>query len=189
VESLDPLVNLLVLLTVLSVTVERVTNLLKLRHDDLRLRKGVYEDERNREKSISARSLFLGVLLAILVKADIFEIMTHLDDPWRTLGWVQIRGNEWLRTGSTENAGTFLYAVAGSVITGLSLGFGSKFWHDILGSVYELRSKVRLNRERLAETPVPATPGAGQAAPRKPDYAKHASGRSGSGRSRRKGDS
>ena len=147
-ESLEPLINLIVLLTVMSVAAERATNLLKLRHNDLRMRKSSKEEERAREYRISVRSFLVGLILAVLVKADFFEIMLHLDSPWRTLGWVQVHGYTWFRSAATSELGTIIYALAGCVITGAMLGFGSKFWHDILGSVYELRGMARNRRER-----------------------------------------
>lgn len=43
-----------------------------------------------------------------------------------------------------------LYAAVGSGFTGLALGFGSKFWHDVLSIMFELKSMAR-NRGSLAE--------------------------------------
>ena len=98
--------------------------------------------------------------MALLVKADFFEILTRLDDPWGTLGWVQLREYHWVRARATEGIGTTFYAMAGCAITGVALGFGSKFWHDVLGAVYEVRSMARnrrLSGERAAGQPVIAT--------------------------------
>ncbi len=85
-------------------------------------------------------------MLALLVKANMLEIVANPTDPWQTIGWVTAREGAWFRSPALANAGTFLYAVAGSVLTGLALGFGSKFWHDTLGGIYELRSFVRDRR-------------------------------------------
>ena len=148
-ESLEPLINLIVLLTVMSIAAERATNLLKLRHSDLRMRKSSKEEERAREYRISVRSFLVGLILAVLVKADFFEIMLHLDSPWKTLGWVQVHGYTWLRSPATSQLGTIIYALAGCVITGAMLGFGSKFWHDVLDAVYDMRGVVRKYRHPL----------------------------------------
>ena len=47
-ESLEPLINLLAVLTVLSVIAERITNLLKLRDKRLRVKQPTLEEERLR---------------------------------------------------------------------------------------------------------------------------------------------
>jgi hypothetical protein len=142
-ETLQPLINLLVLLTALSLGAERVSNLVKLRNPNLKAKKPTYAEERDREHGIAGRTLLVGVILAVLVKADFFAILAHLDDPWRTLGWVQLSDYRWMRSPATANIGTFLYTLAGSVLTGIALSFGSKFWHDVLGTVYEVRSIAR----------------------------------------------
>ena len=148
VETFQPLINLLVLLTALSVAAERISNLVKLQNSQLRTTKKSEAAEKRRELAIAGRTLWVGIVLAILVKANFFEILTHLDNPWGTLGWVQIQGYQWLRTPATKSLGTFLFALAGSAITGIALGFGSKFWHDILSVIYEVR---RMAKRRVEE--------------------------------------
>lgn len=52
--------------------------------------------------------------------------------------------------------------MGGCLVTRFALGFGSKFWHDLLGAVYELRDFARgANRRRSAE----AAPGRWQPRP------------------------
>jgi hypothetical protein len=145
-ESLEPLINLLILLTVLSVSAERLTNLLKLRRSNLRIR-STGENEILREYSISLYTISMGIILAILVKADFFEILTHLENPWQTLGWVKIEKYHWIKSTATASIGAAIYAVAGCVLTGIGLGFGSKFWHDILEIVYDIRIRRNVNTQ------------------------------------------
>ncbi|MGH9863371.1 MAG: hypothetical protein ACRD35_08105 [Candidatus Acidiferrales bacterium] len=145
-ETFEPMVNVLVLLSVLSFMAERVTNAWKLSSPTLSLRKSDAESERDREKAIAGRTLIAGVVLALLVKANMLEIVANPTDPWQTIGWVTAREGAWFRSAALANPGSFLYALAGSVLTGLALGFGSKFWHDTLGGIYELRSFVRERR-------------------------------------------
>ncbi|MBU0741672.1 hypothetical protein KKG45_06125 [bacterium] len=153
-DSFDPFVNMLVILTVLSVTAERLTNLLKLQNPDLNDRKTDKKEERRREHRISLRTMAIGVLLAIVVKANFFEIMSSLQDPWSTLGWVRLDDYRWIRSPATVELSAFLYTLGGCLVTGLGLGFGSKFWHDLLGTVYELRSLARNKKDKqLLEMP------------------------------------
>jgi hypothetical protein len=137
---------------VLSVAVERATNAFKLRHPELRVESLSKEVEKVREQRITSRSLVLGVVLAVIAKANFFEIVTHLDAPWETLGWAHASGSQWFRDPATMSWGSFLYALGGSAITGIALGFGSKFWHDTLDSVLELKGIARgASQKRKAE--------------------------------------
>lgn len=156
-EAFEPLINLLVVLTILSVAAERVTEYLKLRNDDLKDRKIAIakNEEPERAYRISMRAMTVGMCVAVAVKADFFEILTHLEQPWSTFGWVQVDEHRWIRSPATRGWGNAMYAVAGCAITGVALGFGSKFWHDVLGAVYEMRSIARNRAEKgeAANTP------------------------------------
>ena len=151
-STLEPLINLLILLTVLSVAAERATNVIKLRREELRVPDPENKKkEKEREQGITFWAVVMGIGLAILVKADLFEIMTHLDSPWETLGWVRVTESEWSRVPATNNVGTALYALGGSAITGVALGFGSKFWHECLDIVFEVRNRAKALREKAAK--------------------------------------
>jgi len=152
-EALEPLINLLVLLSVLSVAAERLANVLKLAHPKLREPKRTVSRaaEKERERQIGNRVLVVSLLLAAAVKADFFAIIAHLDAPWDTLGWT--------RDAITSPA-ELVSTLAGTVVTGVSLGFGSKFWHDALDILYGARDRVRLFRSRReGENSQPARPG------------------------------
>jgi hypothetical protein len=142
--TFEPFVNLFVMLTILSVTAERVSNIFKFRNPKLRKRTTSSEGERKREGQIQTQTVFIGIVIAVLTKADMFAFLTHLDDPWSTLGWVRVVGSQWHQSPATQNLGAFLYSLGGSILTGFALGFGSKFWHDILSTVFEIRSIARI---------------------------------------------
>jgi hypothetical protein len=108
-DAFQPLINLLVLLSALSLAAERVTNVVKLRYESIR------------------------------DKADFFEILGNLQAPWDTLGWAHMQAGELVRRSALTNLRQGLYALVGSVFTGLALGFGSKFWHDMLDIVFNSR--------------------------------------------------
>jgi hypothetical protein len=167
VDTFEPLVNLLVVLTALSIAAERVANLLKLRREDLRNKRADDAGETDREYGIAGRTVLVGVILAVLVKADFFEILTNLDSPWTTLGWVQVVEGHWVRTAATANFGTFLYALGGCAITGVGLGFGSQFWHDVLAAVYQVKDAVkRVRANPTAAQPASSAPAGGSRADR-----------------------
>ena len=149
-EAFEPLINLLIVLTILSVAAERVTNLLKNRHPELKDRTSAKSMAKKQERDfrISLRAMGVGMIVALAVKANFFELLTHLDDPWSTFGWVQVKDHQWFQVAATRGVGNVIYAVIGCLLTGVTLGFGSKFWHDILGAVYDLRGIARNRQER-----------------------------------------
>ena len=140
-ETLQPLINLLVMFTALSVIAERATNLWKHRNPELGQQSGKYENDRVRESALTLRGIVAGIILALLLKADFFAIIANLENPWKTIGWIQ--APDWTRSPSTSSLTSFLYTAAGCVVMGLALGFGSKFWHDIVGTIYALRTRAR----------------------------------------------
>jgi len=131
-EAFEPLVNLAVLMSALSIAAERLATVIKLHDPDLRKKKNRMQDEKVRERRITERALLASVLLAAVVKADLFAILAHLDAPWSTLGWAR-----------PVSPGAFLSTILGTVLTGFSLGFGSKFWHDALDMMYGVRNAMR----------------------------------------------
>ena len=132
-QSFEPLINLLVLLSALSIAAERLTNVWKLRFHTWHLTPATSEKEW--ERHVGQQALLVSVLLAIAVKADFFAILSHLEAPWETLGWAA--------GPSPSSPWALASAIAGSVLTGVSLGFGSKFWHDVLDIVYGARTRIR----------------------------------------------
>lgn len=150
--TFEPMINLLILLTVLSVVAERIANLVKLRSPHLSGDSGILSDK-EREHGITVAAVLAGVGVAVLLKADLFEILRHLDAPWETLGWVRVSGSRWVRSAAAGDPGTALYAAGGSAVTGIALGFGSKFWHDVLDIVYEVRRATKRLRAGDAGLP------------------------------------
>lgn len=142
----EPMINLLVLLTILSVVAERITNTYKLNNDSLRERESA---DRAHEQRIQNANFLISIALALLMKADLFAILSNLEDPWKTLGWLRATGGHMFLTESTHAVGPFIMAVVGCVFTGFALGFGSKFWHDLLGSILEMRKRIRSGRTCL----------------------------------------
>ena len=94
-DAFTPLVNLFAILTALSLAAERITNIVKLRSKSLRDKA---EDEKDRERRITSRALLVSLAVALLVKADFFEILSRLDAPWETLGWARMQAGELVRT-------------------------------------------------------------------------------------------
>ena len=148
-DTFAPLINLLILLSVLSITAERLTNTIKLRRPGMRTKGRTADDEKTREKQITQASLGVCVLLAVVVKADLFAILAHLNAPWETIGWLTVDpAGGWVRSDALSSVGRFLYAFAGCAISGVGMTFGSKFWHDMLDIVFNARAQLKKLSER-----------------------------------------
>ncbi len=162
-SALEPIINLLVFLTALSVAAERITNVIKLGNRQLRDERDTKLTEKQREQGITNRGVLLGIVLAVVLKADLIAALNHLDAPWETMGWLQMRGSMWVPAPETGSFLTIAYAVIGSAITGAALGFGSKFWHEVLDAVLELRNMAKLRnvqtRTSMSGSGSSATPG------------------------------
>jgi hypothetical protein len=127
----------------LSVVSERWTNYIKMKRSELRVKCKDKDEDRNRQFKIMKKSVVLGFVVALAMKADMFAILGNADAPWETLGWVQMHGHRWVRSSAVANGGAIVRSLGGCLVTGAALTFGSKFWHDVLGNVYELKEVAR----------------------------------------------
>jgi hypothetical protein len=123
-EALEPIINLLIFLTALSVAAERLTNVIKLRNPDLKDEKATKLTGKEREERITNRGVLTGVALALVLKADLIGALNRLDAPWETLGWVRIHGSAWVWAPEATGVVTAFFAVLGCAITAPRWGSG-----------------------------------------------------------------
>ena len=147
---------------VLSLVVEKIGDFIKLNKENLRRRPPKakkpedIDEERVREGKILSISMLIGVILAFFLKADAVQILVS-GEPGEVIGWenVFVYNEDVVEQLSMSNAeyyydlgfrGTFrkgvfswLFAIIGISITGVALSFGSKFWHDLIGVLYEVK--------------------------------------------------
>ncbi|MDI3525845.1 MAG: peptidoglycan LD-endopeptidase CwlK [Tenuifilum sp.] len=129
----DTLIILVTILLPLSLISERITNLIKLflPQGFLGLGNVRYKEEnpileKKRERRIFAISLISGEIVAFALKADLFTILTK-----GTFGWnVEGSGYAW---------------IIGCLFSGFFLSWGSKFWHDLLEIILEMKNVRRVN--------------------------------------------
>jgi hypothetical protein len=152
-EPFTPLINLLVVLAALSVAAERATNVFKLNRSQLATKAATKEEEKSRERSITQASIAVSIGLALVMKADFFALLGNLNAPWATLGWIRMEGGMLVRADALASVGSAVYAVVGSVLTGFALGFGSKFWHDLLDIVFQTRERIGKTTRAAQLTP------------------------------------
>ncbi len=130
----EGLISLVVILLPLSFISERLTNFLKLIipsdwFGNLKDRENNLGLEKKRELKILSISLLSGMIVAYAVKADLFAILNQ-----GTIGWGHgTKGLLW---------------ILGCFATGIFLSWGSKFWHDLLDMLLEIKNA----RKALSET-------------------------------------
>jgi hypothetical protein len=149
IESiLDSSIAVMLILFVLSQINERITNLVKLKlHQSLgagnlrNIETYDEESEKKRESKIVVISIVCGVLVSLILKADIYSILQIA---------IQAKNN----INETEKSVTDLFTgwgpndlnlrnIVGCLFTGVFLSFGSKWWHDILDLLLEIKNVKR----------------------------------------------
>lgn len=123
------LVSLVVVLLPLSFISERFSNFFKLLlpssgkfgFGNLRHKEDDAKKEKVRERKIFLISLLSGEIVAFALKADLFQIIEN-----GKIGW-------------NQNSNGLLWIV-GCLFTGFFLSWGSKFWHDLLGILFEVKN-------------------------------------------------
>ncbi|MBT4097476.1 MAG: hypothetical protein HOM68_22140 [Gemmatimonadetes bacterium] len=120
------------LLAVLSIFVTILLDLFKKRQvekDDL-----IQATIEDRTQAFSQRAVLIGIVLAFLVRANIFEILKNPETPALFLGWRNAEFSWW-----------GLEQILGCAVTGCLLAFLSRFWNEFFkilsGLKYLIRSK------------------------------------------------
>jgi len=153
---MDKLITIATLLFILSLISERISNFLKLRAKEGKKILWHWKWEGDSEQDKKQWDLFvmkltipIGILVALLLKADLFTILnikeeTDLGDmlTWKNMvldctpdGWINL-----------------LWIVIGCISTGLFLSLGSKFWHDLVDLLLQIKNlkKKAVDKEAYA---------------------------------------
>jgi len=129
----EGLVSLVVILLPLSFISERLANLLKLVlplswFGNLTAREKDPAKEKKRELKILSISLAAGLAVSFAVKADLFSILHE-----GTIGW--------------NNGPKGWHWILGCLASGLFLSWGSKFWHDLMDLLLEIKNGRKAKSE------------------------------------------
>ncbi|MFN4315687.1 MAG: hypothetical protein ACK4E0_15410 [Chitinophagaceae bacterium] len=161
-DSESSTIQLLLLMFILTLIAERIANFFKFYWSDTRTGSGKANrfrklfgfgnmarkrndeaEEKNREYRILKVSILFGCVTAIIFRADLFAILHNLDDPSSNLGW---------ETMQQCSLGAILITIVGCCFTGVFLSFGSKFWHDLIDLILQIKNYKRmLTKEGLKE--------------------------------------
>lgn len=137
----DILLSLVVVLLPLSFISERISNFFKLvlpsdgklGFGNLRHKENDSKKEKTRERKIFLLSLLSGEIVAFSLKADLFQIIEN-----GKIGW--------------NHSSDDLLWIVGCLFTGFFLSWGSKFWHDLLGILLEVKNlRKAYAEEKTAE--------------------------------------
>ncbi|MGO4289850.1 hypothetical protein [Chitinophaga sp. RAB17] len=160
-EVFIPIVILLFLLSLIS---ERISNFLKLNLPEVpegrkfwkfipggpfRTQSEDPDCEKIRERRIAWLALISGFTVAFLAKANIFSMFRYMDRANETLWWY--KDAERAIKDYHEPLGEI---IIGCILTSLFISLGSKFWHDLLDLLLEVKNlKRKLNDERTFQLP------------------------------------
>jgi len=129
---MDNVIQPTIVLLILSLITEKIANFVKLSYDNLASNQGSVMGEKRREKNIQLITIAVGIAVALLSKANLFEFFKEEFN----LFW------------TAEDFGglKLLSNIVGSVISGLFLSLGSKFFHDLLDVLFQIKNlKRKLN--------------------------------------------
>jgi hypothetical protein len=149
---LDKYISITIILFILSMISERVSNFLKLNLPEDTLILGLFKtdkyrtklkdsyQEKLRERRIFGLALFCGFIVAFCAKANLISMFNEKKgvDMANTMGW-ELKDVSW--------DFNFLMILIGCFLTGIFLSLGSKFWHDLL----DLLLQIKNYREKLVD--------------------------------------
>jgi len=123
----------IIVLLILSLITEKISNVIKLQFAALN-QSSSGSEEKLRQKRIQWISVVTGICVSIAAKANLFLMFTN----GFNLFWDSVKLPQE----------TLLSNITGSIVTGLFLSLGSKFFHDLLDLIFQVKSlKKKLNNK------------------------------------------
>lgn len=126
---MDEIIQPTVVLLILSLITEKIANFIKLQNETIAHRTEVCEDEKVRERKIQLLSIIVGIVVAIIAKANLFNFFkVDFKLFWAPEDFYGL---------------SLLSNVVGSIVAGLFLSIGSKFFHDLLDILLQIKNMKR----------------------------------------------
>jgi len=148
---LQQIIQLITILFLLSMVCERIADFLKHYLSDthiFKIQKEFFKigdtltkfpkdetKEQARVFRILKINVWSGVLLAAILKADLIKLFNRIENPGETIGWNNI---------SEYGTLDVVLLPFGIILTGCFISFGSKFWHDLLDILYQIKNTNRV---------------------------------------------
>lgn len=150
-DILQQIIQLVTILFLLSMVCERIADFLKqylsnsqlfgINKDLFKIGDTItkFQQDDTREKARTFRilkiNIWSGIALAAILKADLIKIFNNISEPGKTLGW-----NNLSEYGLLDA----ILLPLGIILTGCFISFGSKFWHDLLDILYQIKNTKRV---------------------------------------------
>ncbi len=157
---LDKLIGIIIVFFILSMIVERITDFIKLNIWENEQGKlffwGLFRTkqpsellEKKRERNIQRITFITAILVAILSNANLIQLISS-DDPSKVLG-LKNWGNTYPLSGERDFT---LMPLIGCMLTSFFISVGSKFWHDMLDLLLQIKNfRRKLNDSRTFDNP------------------------------------
>ncbi len=152
IDMLEQIIQLVTILFLLSMVCERVADFLKHYLNNSQ-RLGIGDTitkfpgddikEQARAYRILKINVWCGIITAAVLKADLIRIFNNIQEPGTTLGWDKISAY-WGEHKYLVCSPDFWFLFPGIVLTGCFISFGSKFWHDLLDLLYQIKNAKRV---------------------------------------------
>ena len=150
-DMLQQIIQLVTVLFVLSMVCERIADFLKHYLSEkyfFGIKKAFFKigdtvtkhpkdnfKEQKRVFRILKINAFSGIILATILKADLIKILNNIANAGKTIGWSNI--SEYTKL-------DLVLLPFGIILTGCFISFGSKFWHDLLDMLYQIKNAKRV---------------------------------------------
>jgi len=129
---MDTVIQPTIVLLILSLITEKIVNFIKLQHETLANKHDTDLDEKIREKKIQRLTIIVGVIVALVSKANLFDFFKeNFNLFWTAEDFVELK---------------LLSNIVGSIVSGMFLSLCSKFFHDLLDILLQAKNlKRKLN--------------------------------------------
>ncbi len=102
------------------------------------------KEEDKRYYRILKLNIIVGFFLALFLHADLFSIIKNHEDPSKALSWDNVCLILGIPAAGNKTDQNFFLFLLGCVCTGAFISFGSKFWHDMLDLLLEVKNYRRI---------------------------------------------
>ncbi|MBL7899126.1 MAG: hypothetical protein JNJ99_11385, partial [Crocinitomicaceae bacterium] len=130
---MEKFIAVTMVLLILSMITEKIGNFVKMAQVSWIQKLMIAKDDKEREHKIQKMSMVIGIGVAVVSKANIFALYTGKED------------FDFFWTSNDFKAGIWplISTVTGSVLCGLFLSLGSKFFHDLLDMLLQVKNLKR----------------------------------------------
>jgi len=139
-DTLNLLYAIITILFILSMISERISNLFKLKTNDLKLKRISAGGEKDRERGIMWLAIKSGCIVALFSGADFFTLVER--GKLVTYADLFEQDHLWFLLPKT---------LIGVFLSGVFISLGSKFWHDMLDIVMQVANLKKSMADQQAQ--------------------------------------